>query len=295
MSKKTLQELTIKDSFMFGAVMCDEKNCTPFLEMVLGIPIKRLEVSKEKSIFYHPEYKGVRLDIFANDEKNTHYNVEMQMTRKPALGKRSRYYHSQVDMELLEKGSSYENLPNAFVIFICDFDPFGKRRYCYTFENRCVEDGKLRLEDGCRTLFLSTRGENGHETAESLVKFLEFVAADLEESERDFEDSFVRQLQNSVSHIKRNREMGERYMTLEELIHDEREESRLEGLREGRKEGFRETICEFLERFGAIPEELKYKINTLDNEDSLKLLVQKAAGFDSLEAFSKEVDGLLEK
>ncbi len=291
MRKKTLQELTIKDSFMFGAVMCDESNCTPFLEMVLGISIKRLEVSKEKSIFYRPEYKGVRLDIFANDEKNTHYNVEMQMTRKPALGKRSRYYHSQVDMELLEKGGSYEDLPNAFVIFICDFDPFGENRYCYTFENRCVEEESLRLGDGCRTLFLSTRGENEHETSANLVKFLEFVAADLEESEKDFEDTFVRQLQNSVSHIKRDREMGERYMTLEELIRDEREESRQEGLKEGR----RKTIFEILERFGTIPEELRDRINVLDNEENLKLLVQEAVKVDSLESFEQAVDGLLQK
>ena len=44
------------------------------------------------SMIYHPEYKGVRLDIYAEDAKHTHYNVEMQVRRKKALGKRSRYY-----------------------------------------------------------------------------------------------------------------------------------------------------------------------------------------------------------
>ena len=95
---KTLKELTIKNNFMFGAVMCDEENCKEFLEMVLQIPIERVEVSKEKSIVYHPEYKGVRLDVFAKDEHHTHYDVEMQATRKPAIGKRARYYHSQIDI-----------------------------------------------------------------------------------------------------------------------------------------------------------------------------------------------------
>ena len=32
--RKKLQELTIKDNFMFGAVMCDEKNCKKFLKFV---------------------------------------------------------------------------------------------------------------------------------------------------------------------------------------------------------------------------------------------------------------------
>ena len=31
MAKKQLKELTIKDNFMFGAVMCDENNCKDLL------------------------------------------------------------------------------------------------------------------------------------------------------------------------------------------------------------------------------------------------------------------------
>ena len=76
---KRLKELTIKDNFMFGAVMMDEDNCKGLLERVLEIPIDRVDVSKEKSIVYHPEYKGVRLDVYAKDEKQTRYNVEMQV------------------------------------------------------------------------------------------------------------------------------------------------------------------------------------------------------------------------
>lgn len=45
MSKKTLKELTLKDNFLFGAVMSDEENCRRFLEMVLQMPIEKVEVS----------------------------------------------------------------------------------------------------------------------------------------------------------------------------------------------------------------------------------------------------------
>ena len=76
MAKRTLQELTIGNNFMFGAVMCDEENCKGLIEMVIGTPIDRIEVSKEKSMVYHPEYKGVRLDVYAKDEKNTHYTLK---------------------------------------------------------------------------------------------------------------------------------------------------------------------------------------------------------------------------
>ena len=93
---RKLRELTIKDDFMFGAVMSDPENCRELLEMILGISIDRIEVSKEKSMVYHPEYKGVRLDVYARDEKNTCYNVEMQASRRPVLGKRSRYYQCEL-------------------------------------------------------------------------------------------------------------------------------------------------------------------------------------------------------
>lgn len=129
---KRLKELTIKDNFMFGAVMMDEDNCKGLLERVLEIPIDRVDVSKEKSIVYHPEYKGVRLDVYAKDEKQTRYNVEMQVERKSALGKRSRYYQSQMDMEMLLTGEDYTELPNIYVIFIhlektSIVIPFGQR------------------------------------------------------------------------------------------------------------------------------------------------------------------------
>ena len=41
MRKKTLQELTIIDNFMFGAVMMIPENCKRFLELALGIEISR--------------------------------------------------------------------------------------------------------------------------------------------------------------------------------------------------------------------------------------------------------------
>lgn len=186
--RKTLQDLTIKDNFLFGAVMSVEENCRGFLAMVLGFPIARVVVSKEKSIVYHPEYKGVRLDIYAEDEHRTHYNVEMQVQKKNALGKRSRYYHSQMVMEALASGEDYETMPDTFVIFICDYDPFGEHLYCYTFETECRENKHVKLNDRCCTFFLSTRGENEKEVSPELVRFLKFVTADLEESEEDFQD-----------------------------------------------------------------------------------------------------------
>ena len=289
--QKRLQDLTIKDNFMFGAVMSIEENCIAFLEMVLGFPIEKVVVSKERSMIYHPEYRGVRLDIYARDEKHTHYNVEMQARRQADLGKRSRYYHSQIDVECLEKGLPYEELPNTFVIFICDFDPFGCGLYYYSFQNECQEDTRAKLCDGNKMIFLSTKGKNKEQMQQSLVKFLKFVEADLAESEEDFDDELVRQFQTSIRKIKTSREMGERYMLFEELLKEERQE----GLAQGRQENAREYILEVLADKGEVPAALKESLCEVDSEEELKRLFKLAAKVESTEAFQKIVEETVNK
>ena len=292
--RKTLQDLTIKDNFLFGAVMCVEENCKGFLEMVLGFSIAQVVVSKEKSIVYHPEYKGVRLDIYAEDENRTHYNVEMQVKKKTALGKRSRYYHSQMVMEALASGEDYETLPDTFVIFVCDFDPFGEHLYCYTFGNECKENKNAKLDDGSYTIFLSTKGENEEEVPVELVRFLKFATADLEESEEDFQDELVKQFQETIHSIKIDREMGERYMIFEEMLREEKQEGRLEGRIEGRIEATREAILELLEDLGEISEKLQDRIAGLETLEDLKALHKLAARAASLQAFEEDMERYLQ-
>lgn len=292
--RKTLQDLTIKDNFLFGAVMSVEENCKEFLEMVLGFSIAQVVVSKEKTIVYHPEYKGVRLDIYAEDENHTHYNVEMQVKKKTALGKRSRYYHSQMVMEALASGEDYETMPDTFVIFVCDFDPFGEHLYCYTFGNECRENKNVKLDDGSYTIFLSTRGENEEEVPAELVRFLKFVTADLEESEEDFQDKLVKRFQETIHNIKADREMGERYMIFEEMLREEKQEGRQEGLLEGRIEATREGIFELLEDLGEVPDKLRDRMEALEKLGDLKFLFKLAAKADSIENFVKDAENYLQ-
>ena len=279
--KKQLKNLTIKDNFMFAAVMLDKDNCKEFLERALQIPIDHVEVSAEKNIVYHPEYKGVRLDVYAKDEKNTRYNVEMQVSTQNSLGLRSRYYQSQMDMEMLLSGSEYAELPNSYVIFICDFDPFNEQKYKYTFQMECKETANAELHDKRNIIFLSTKGRNDEEVSEKLIRFLKFVKADLKESQNDFQDTYVRKLQKFIKHIKQNREMEEKYMLFEELLKDEREVGRKEGV----FKGMTDILFMFLSKFGVLPDELQKKISKETDEEVLKNWIQTASQVTSLEEF----------
>ena len=288
-TKRRLQDLTIKDNFMFCAVMSEEENCIGFLEMVLGFPIAKIDVSYERNMVYHPEYKGIRLDVYAKDEANKHYNVEMQVRREISIEKRARYYHSQMDMELLSAGISYEELPDTFVIFICDYDPFGKGVYCYTCRTKCEEDASLEYEDGCRTIYLSTKGKDEEKVPKSLVRFLKFVAADIEQSDQNFEDDYVEQLQKSIHTVKESREMGERYMIFEEMMEEERRAGHIEGELQAKKD----SIYELLEDEGVVSNRLQREINALSDVGKLKELLKLAAKSASIEVFEREAKRIL--
>ena len=319
-TRKTLQDLTIRDNFLFAAVMQQGDNCKHFLEMLLNIPLERIEIQYEKTVIFNPEYKGIRMDVYAKDENSTCYNIEMQVLWDE-LPKRSRYYHSQMDMELLGSGEDYENLPQSYVIFICNFDPFKKKRYLYSFENICIEDNQLKLQDGNRTIFLSTKGENNSDIPISLLNFLTFIRESQPGETKDYHDSYVAQLQSSIKQVKRNKELGSRFMLLELMLRDEyrkgkaeglvegRSEGRAEGLIEGRSEGRAEGLIEGrsegkiegkieglveiifdnIQGMGAVPDELRIFISGETDIDTLKSFLREASKASSISEFMENI------
>ena len=289
MQKRCLSDLTIKNDFMFGAVMINPENCKEFLERALEIEIDRVDVSREKSMVYHPDYKGIRLDVYAKDENNTCYNVEMQMTKKPALGRRSRYYQSQMDMDILLSGREYAELPDSYVIFICGFDPFGERKYRYTFRTICEETEKASLKDGRCIVFLNTCGRNEENIPQELLSFLKFVHVDLKESQKDFQDDYVRQVQKSVTHIRESREMEERFMLLEELLKDEHRQGVQEGIQKGELKATREILEMTLVKFGQLPDDFLKMLHEQQDMGIIKSWIQTALTVQSLDEFISKI------
>ena len=105
-----LKNLTIKNNFMFAAVMSDEENCKGFLERVLPIKINYVEINTEKNIVYHPEYKGVRLDVYAKDENNTRYNIEMQVLKTTDIRTQKSVTRIKASREMEERFMLLEEL-----------------------------------------------------------------------------------------------------------------------------------------------------------------------------------------
>lgn len=279
--KKTLQELTLKSNFMFAATMMNPDNCKDLLERVLEINIDHVIVNTEQSMVYHPDYKSVRLDVYAKDNKGSHFNVEMQVA-KEEIRKRARYYHSQMDMQLILSGEDYRKLPNSYVIFLCDFDPFDGGKYRYTVKNSFKENLEEDYDDGSYTVFLSTKGSNDYEVPQELVKFLKYLGSDLEHSEDDFGDEYVRRLQKSVQTIKQDREMEGNYMLVSELMEIE--------FQNGKAEGKADSILVLLSGLCQVPNDIKENIYAIHDESRLDSLLKFAATSTSMDEFKSKAN-----
>ncbi len=241
---KSFEELEFKDDFMFGVIMRKPQYCKPFLETILGIKISDIKYPKTQgTIDIAANSKSVRLDVYVEDEENTVYNIEMQVTLNKNLPKRSRYYQGMIDLNILEKGEDYINLKRSYVIFICTFDLLGKGRHMYTFENRCLQDMEISFGDETTKIILNTKGTMNDVSSE-MKNLLDYIDG------KEAADEFTRKLETAVKSVKNNEKWRMGYMTLEmryrELLEQGIDIGRSEGMEMGLEQEKIQTVLRML-------------------------------------------------
>ena len=250
MTIKPWEELTIRDDYMFKLVMRRKHICKKMLELILQINIRDIRyIEEEKNLKFQYAGKGVRLDVYVADDKNTVYNVEMQVNEptETELAKRTRYYQSVIDTDLLEAGKDYEELNDTYIIFICPFDPFKEGRHIYTFCSLCQEERTLKLKDGATKVFLNANGGR-EDVPENVKAFLQYVNGVLSQ------DAFVQEIDQEIKRVKEVEQERVSYMTFEMRLRDEWKVGWKEGREEGREEGELSMIRKLLRE--AVPLDL---------------------------------------
>ncbi|MEG0376853.1 MAG: Rpn family recombination-promoting nuclease/putative transposase [Eubacterium sp.] len=226
-----LPVLPVTNDFMFARIMENEEICKALLEAILNIHIKEIHyLETQKTMDLNLAIHGIRLDIYVEDDHQV-YNIEMQTTSNKNLAKRCRYYQSNIDMDLLKKGEDYYSLKKSYVIFICTFDPFDLGLYQYTFENFCLENKTLPLDDGTTKIFLNTKGQTGA-ISENLLQILDYL-----KTQKPNPNPLVKKLEQAVQTANKDKEWRREMMTLEMKLNDKYREGKIEGKLEGELEG----------------------------------------------------------
>lgn len=227
-NKKSLQDLTLLDRFLFAEVMEDPKTFENILSIILGedISIKGRPQSEHENRT-SPLKRQVRLDVWAEDETDAVYNVEAQKENTKNLPHRSRFYQALIDSKLLDPGEvDFSNMKDCYSIIIAPFDLFGRGLYQYTFQMTCAETGQP-LEDGATRIFLNTHGKNSEDISPELKELLYYMEHTTEEI--SCSTSRLQEIKNHVNIVKSSEEIGVKYMQEWEEKILEKRKARAEG------------------------------------------------------------------
>ncbi len=257
---------TIANNFIFYKVMRNNEDvCKHLIEILLDLEIDHIYMHGEESIDIDWQSKGIRLDVYAKNAKQS-FDLEIQAADTKELPERARYYQSVIDVDTLKSGQKYSELKDSYVIFICLTDIFNKGLALYTFENICRENLEIKLNDRAKKYFFIA--SNCDRMDDDRIKaFLKLLTTNT--SSDDFTGRIVRLAEDA----KHNTQWRMQYMEWERQRTYDREAGREEGLKTGLEQGLelgREEVVRNLLANGMDPE-LVAKSSGIDMQKVLEL------------------------
>ncbi len=148
---------------VFGMVMENKEFCKYLLEIIIpDLKIKKIDwLDKQveiNNLKRKNEAKEVRLDVLVTDHEGRVFNIEMQTTDQDDIGRRIRYYLSRLDLRYtLNKGKTYRNLKDAYIIFLCNFKPKKDDKFYESYHTYSDQDKSKQLQDGVTKIIINSQ------------------------------------------------------------------------------------------------------------------------------------------
>ena len=229
---------------VFGWVMENKEFCKYLLQIILPeIKIESIDwLEKQKELNdYHRKQKDVRLDILVKDEGQRLYDVEMQVANNHDIGSRMRYYLSKLDSEYsLGKGKTYNDLKEAYIIFLCPFDPEGDGLLKYSAHTYLGQNRAKRLNDRAHKVIINSKGS------------FKGVSPDLQGLARLMNDEPVKlnrhfdYAQNKIKEINRDPKKRSIIMEYETKMLERERDAEEAGMKRGMQQGIKEGMSKGL-------------------------------------------------
>lgn len=236
--EKKWEKAGFKDSVIFAWVVSENKDiCLEILQIILPeLNITRIvEIRSEDTRKDSRVLRGVRFDVYVEDDKGRMYDIEMQVNNNHDLGKRLSYYQSNLVRQSLTEGQSFLEKVDTYVIFICDYDFGGSGLPRYTTRLILDENGKT-IDTGEHNVILNAKAKDFAGVSEKLKAFLEYVNSSLITSD------LTQRIETSVKNLKKSVERKGSYMTYEQEMLTREYYARKEGREEGKKDLLEKSI-----------------------------------------------------
>ena len=240
-------QFNLIDDIFFSVVMRDKAACEYLLSALMGKPVTVLNHKTQYSI-RNIESRSVILDALVEDMEHNVYNVEVQKEDECNHERRMRYNQAAVDWTFMEKGTKFDNLPELYMIFISEFDPFKHGKSSYSL-SLTIDGINAKCNDGVHRLYFNTAVNDGTD----LSALLQYIA----DSKAD--NTKFGALSEAVKHHKEiNKGVDSMCKAFEEYALNMKEEGILEGEKKGKIKGKIEDIENMLNDGLPLEKALKY-------------------------------------
>lgn len=211
----------IDDDFM----RCLFKDNTPLVEMVLRIITGKPDLiitdfQTQKDMKRLAGARSICLDAYGTDSAGKKYDLEIQREDKGADPHRARFHSSVMDVENLDAGQEFHELPDTFTIFITERDFYEQGEAVYFIERMNITTGKP-FADGEHILYVNGEYRGDSDIGKLMHDFNCTDAADMN----------FKLLAERTRYLKENpKGVSEMCKVIEDMRREEREEGRIEGM-----------------------------------------------------------------
>ena len=136
------------------------------LEYVLQVIMEKQDLHVIDQII-QKDYKNLQgrsavMDCVARDSTGKQFDVEIQQDNEGASPKRARYHSGLMDMNTLNPGQDFEELPESYVIFITRDDILGYGLPIYHID-RQIKELEEAFQDEAHIIYVNSRKQNDTE------------------------------------------------------------------------------------------------------------------------------------
>ena len=136
------------------------------LEYVLQVIMKKKDLHVIDQII-QKDYKNLQgrsavMDCVARDSTGKQFDVEIQQDNEGASPKRARYHSGLMDMNTLNPGQDFEELPESYVIFITRDDILGYGLPIYHID-RQIKELEEAFQDEAHIIYVNSRKQDDTE------------------------------------------------------------------------------------------------------------------------------------
>ena len=136
------------------------------LEYVLQVIMEKQDLKVIEQII-QKDYKNLQgrsaiMDCVATDSEGKQFDVEIQQDNEGASPKRARYHSGLMDMNTLNPGQDFDELPESYVIFITRDDILGYDFPIYHID-RHIKEADDSFQDEAHIIYVNSRKQEDTE------------------------------------------------------------------------------------------------------------------------------------